>query len=281
MVTYKIGEFELELSSGHIYNYPTLPATYDAVPLAVIMDAIAQFPERIAFIDVGANIGDTAAHVKAWDSRIPYLAIEPSEGFFQLLQKNAKAFSDFHALQALVVPEHLKDRIEFNAGDQTGYTKASVHRTALGIRQVTTDEIISMVDGKIAFKTDTDGFDKEIVNALLDSIKEHVDRVPLIYFEASSESENLSGDLDEWKTLYSRLIDQGYNLLFCKNDGTPYVNVGKCKAAAYSSAAALHISAKLGRMTCHYFDVIAYRDEASTDYLTLRRDWESSWARGQ
>lgn len=124
---------------------------------------------EIVFVDIGANIGDTAklVHSAAGDN-VSFICVEADEAYFPLLQMNTRSMS---AACHLVL-----------AGAETRQFSASAQRNSLGTtsyelgrgaqKQVMrTDDII---DGRQVdiIKIDTDGFELEVLKGMTRTLQE-------------------------------------------------------------------------------------------------------------
>lgn len=134
---------------------------------------------EIVFVDIGANIGDTAklVHSAAGD-KVSFICVEADEAYFPLLQMNTR---NMNASCHLVL-----------AGAETRLLSASAQRNSLGTtsyeigqgsqKQVMrTDDII---DGRHVdiIKIDTDGFELEVLKGLTRTLSE---QNPALFIEFS------------------------------------------------------------------------------------------------
>ncbi len=82
--TYRIGRFELTLPADHpIDRYQKTYRLYDRVLGDIAHAVAAKYPDTTA-IDIGANVGDTAA-LLCRDQDFPVLCIEGSPHFLKYL----------------------------------------------------------------------------------------------------------------------------------------------------------------------------------------------------
>lgn len=274
----KIGNHVIEVPEGHIYTYPDLPREYDKFPISLIMHSIKDLFDP-HFIDIGANVGDTLAHIRARSEGVTVTCIEPSGYFFSLLEKNSKQFKNVTLVNKFVSPKRLRNNLRFQSDNQTGFTKVvdGADADIIDPEKFLNIEDIFIGGRANIIKTDTDGFDLHIIRDALDALQSNYFYVPLIFFEGPSEENFLTSDFREWFTLFSRLVDASYKLLFLRNDGLPYINAGMNADVARSALCSLHIGARNGRSPCHYFDVIAYKLEIENEYLTLETPWPPEW----
>ena len=146
-------------------------------------------------VDVGANVGDTAAEIRA-HSDVPILCVEGDDRFFALLERNAPVLAPVEFEHSFVDAPALA-RIERSAGTA---------RVVPGDRPVRTKGLAQILEDHAAFaepalvKLDTDGFDVPIVLANL----ELLERVrPVLFFEYDPH-------LGATPDVFERLRDIGY-----------------------------------------------------------------------
>ena len=170
LVRYRIGEVELELPLSHpLPFYRNDHAEYDR-PLGIIAAELGG-----PVVDVGANVGDTAATIRA-ETDVPVLCVEGDDWFFSLLERNAPRLGDVELEPAFVsAPE--RGRVERENGTA---------RVLPGDEDLPTKSLAEVLEEHPRFerpalvKLDTDGFDVPIV---LESLDVLVDRKPVLFFE--------------------------------------------------------------------------------------------------
>ena len=128
-------------------------------------------------VDIGANVGDTAAIVRA-HSDVPVLCIEGDDVFFALLERNGEQLGDLELERAFV------------AGSESPTGSGGVERARGTARlvggSVATKPLAAILDEHPRFalpaliKLDTDGMDVPIVLSNLDLIER---LRPVLFFE--------------------------------------------------------------------------------------------------
>lgn len=271
--TVNVGPFEIEVSGNHIYLYPHLPSTYDYVPWNVIHHIIAKANLFGAtLIDVGANVGDTLAHFRRF-SEAPVLCVEPAQNFYDILERNSQQFSNVTLIKKLVVPDDLVGRVSFLSGEQTGASKASSEGDVSWAGEYTTfTELFSSGAGPFIIKSDTDGFDANIIGSALPHISAGSADVPIIFFEGPSEDQMRNGDYLDYIDLCQDLIDLGYSLLTLTNIGMPYA-FSDTKISITAVFEALGAGYRKGLPLCHYYDFIAIQNKYVSDEVSLCSPW--------
>lgn len=168
------------------------------------------FPNAV-IIDVGANIGDTVALCRLAGCDAPFVAVEPSTEFFWYLAQNFKSRPELFAGTTLVnafigPPGARLTACEHNGTARTIALGAeALCDDSLLVPTISFDDLLSHSVSLI--KTDTDGFDAEILANNLDFIRREL---PILWVEIESRSQ-----LDErrWQDLFDALC--GTHELVC------------------------------------------------------------------
>jgi FkbM family methyltransferase len=181
LVRHRIGDVDLLLPLSHelpLYRHDH--PQYDAPLGRLAALAVEKYPD-LAAVDVGANVGDTAAVMRGGAPSMPILCIEGVPRFFELLEWNARRFHPPLDLeQAFVWPRPGRIRAVVEASAGTAHVRAGVG-----------DEIVvQTLSGVLErhpryaaaklLKLDTDGHDAAILRAecdLLDGTQ------PVVFFE--------------------------------------------------------------------------------------------------
>jgi FkbM family methyltransferase len=191
LVRYRIGTVELELPLSH-----ELPFYRKDHP------AYAENVGRIAaelggpVVDIGANVGDTAAIVRA-ASDVPILCVEGDDRFFAILRRNAARIDPPLELEHAYVDAPPRASVERGRGT------ARLVAGGTAVRTRTLAEILSDHPGfaePALVKIDTDGHDVAIVLAEL-QLLEHLR--PALFFEYDP---HLGAD----PVVFQRLAEIGY-----------------------------------------------------------------------
>lgn len=181
---YRVGRFELTLPNDHpLDEYQQRFRLYD-MALGDIAQIVAhKYPDATA-VDIGANIGDSAALI-CRDQNMPVLCIEPSPTFLPYLRRNLSLLS----APTMIVPVLVGAQVSFAP------IEALQPRSGTASLQIVSDPSITRVPirplGDILsehprfarprlLKIDTDGSDFEI---LLSSVEILRATTPVLYFE--------------------------------------------------------------------------------------------------
>ena len=173
----------------------------------------AKYPGAL-FVDVGANVGDSAAIIRAAGARNKIISIEGVERFYAVLRSNAETLRD-------VVPVRCFVGVRRNSGG----VMVRIHRDGNAVvvdgplgQQVagasTSDsawrELSQIVPGNETvklLKTDIEGHDLPLLSANLDFIRRHR---PVIFLELHvSDSDEKSKGVT-WVEVWEQLFGLGY-----------------------------------------------------------------------
>ncbi len=165
IVRYRIGAVELGLPLSHALPLQRKNAPQYGDNLGRLARAVAEKYPGSGIIDVGANVGDSAAIIRAHGVDRPILCIEGDDRFFPVLAANAQGLADVAAVKALVgaQTEAIAGRLERSPGNA---------RVVLGQPNGTPVELRSLADilaeaprfrGFKLIKLDTEGLDVPIV----------------------------------------------------------------------------------------------------------------------
>jgi len=190
-VRYRIDGVELELPLSHqLPFYRAAHPEYDA-PLARIACELGG-----PVVDVGANVGDTAAAIRA-RCGIPILCVEGDERFFALLERNATRLGDVE-LERSFVDAPARGRVE-RAHGTARVVAGDGTLPAKPLKQVLEDH--PRFAAPAVLKLDTDGLDVPILLANLDLLAR---LRPVLFFEYDPH-------LGARPEVFTRLREAGYH----------------------------------------------------------------------
>jgi FkbM family methyltransferase len=227
LVRYRVGSVDLELPLSHeLPFYRHDHPEYDT-PVAAIARELGG-----PVVDVGANVGDTAAAVRV-ETDVPILCVEGDDRYFELLERNAVRLGDVE-LERAFVEAPARGRVERGAGTA---------RIAAGDEELPGKPLASILEAHPRFaspallKLDTDGMDLAILDANLELLA----RIrPTLFFEYDPH-------LGAEPGIFVRLHDAGYRT------ADWYENTGKL-AASVTLPAHLHDD-YVGHAGARYADV--------------------------
>ncbi len=201
IVNYQYKQFNLAILFSHDFpfNFKEFPG-YSQNLAAVTKLLLKKYPNLHA-IDVGANIGDSAAIMQS-EGNVPVLCIEGNPKFLGLLETNTKQMHAISVEPCFVGEEEVMVKAVNNLG--TAY----LEKTNEGISVKTISSIIekhaAFLNTKL-FKIDTDGFDNKIIRGAKDFL---VQSKSSVFFEYDPHFLSLQGErgLD----IYPFLVAIGY-----------------------------------------------------------------------
>lgn len=184
---HNIGAATIELPFSHrLPMYLSWFPTYDRALPRLAARIAAHYPGS-PIIDVGANVGDTAAMLRgAVDSSI--LCVEGDPVFHKLLVSNAKRIGNIEVIGAYAGESHGS----INAASQRkGGTATLVQKPSeLAILRVDDIATGSFAQAKL-LKSDTDGYDAKVLRGAEGLLKE---AKPVLFFEYAPDMLEAKGD---------------------------------------------------------------------------------------
>jgi FkbM family methyltransferase len=211
-------------------------------------------------IDIGANVGDTAAGmVKHSEKNI--LCVEPTQQFFQLCKKNIESFGEKYSSRIRLINAYIAKDVSEN------YQSRVVKGTAIKIKADTKAEaptytVIDLVnreciamDDIALIKVDTDGYDSECIMSIGEKLQEIS---PFLYWENQIDTKE---QFKKYLCMLEYLEKSGYRHFFvfdnfgnflCKVDILGLKNINQYL---------YRILNKKSTLTFYYVDVLACKDE--------------------
>ncbi|HXG27925.1 MAG TPA: FkbM family methyltransferase [Nevskiales bacterium] len=256
----RCGNFEIEAPPEHIL--PQLQPTQPFRDLNIGIAAKylgAKYPGA-TLVDVGANIGDTAAMMATHASN-PLLLIEGSDYFFAYLQRNAARLPNETRLHNCLIGDgkSLSGNLQYWGG--TAYFVESPG--AAGIATRTLSEVAG--DTACFVKIDTDGFDFRIIAASLSWLA----RVqPGVLFENTIRKLQ---DLQDAEDTFARLADAGYaHYVVWDDTGLHMLSTSSLREIADLNRYLYKIWSYDGRRSIYNYDVLCLseRDRDVYDLVT-------------
>ena len=196
----KCGAYEIEAPDSHLLINLLKSQPFRDLCVGVTAKYVsAKYPDG-AIVDIGANIGDTAAIIATY-SQNKLILIEASDYFFDILVRNTSQLPNEIVVKKVLISDGNKVAGSFHHWGGT----ASFVEEAEGKKQIKTERLSDIADEKVCLiKTDTDGYDFRI---LIDSLEYLASVHPAILFENQIRTNQ---DLNCADELYSRLMEIGY-----------------------------------------------------------------------
>ena len=250
-----IGNFELELPNGHNLAeiYKNKPE-YQFTPWKHIASILAKNGLDIPLLDIGANIGDSAAHYRSHcSSEIIRLEADPT--FFSYLEKNSKTLGNVKNVAALVV-KNSKKNYKFMKGNQTGHIAASREKAEIyqGLKLEMSDVLNLNKNEPCVLKTDCDGYDEVLIGEAIKLI-DGKQEFPVIFTEGPSENQMKKGKWKKYNRLIRELIKRDYIVHIYSNHGEIFTSTTSPKTVK-NYFKELQKGLRVRKGMCHYFDFI-------------------------
>lgn len=251
---YEVRGFKLQLPTEHaLPRYQAAHRLYDRF-IGVLGDCL---PQDSLVLDIGANIGDSAAALCGTGMK-RVICVEGSKSFFQFLTRNAQLIeargNRITCVRAIVGPEEASGFIE--EANSTGKTVIS----ETGSPMMSLDRIAEAVCGgqcaPILIKVDTDGYDAAVIMSGRHLIWDHQ---PLLFWENEViDDDNLRTYYDTYDFLYKSsytvytVFDNFGNVMIDSTDRN-----GLRDIARYITT----LNDGLSTRTIYYVDVLASTDK--------------------
>lgn len=198
--TLTIGKFDIKFPSGHILPSIWRSDSKRNLALGIVAGELSKKYPRKPVIDIGANVGDTAALIASY-SQAPLVLVEPSDLYFPFLIRNTAGFRNEITVHKAFV---------FANTEKSGsliHEAGTAHFAPGAGDDVACISLTRLAENPSLIKVDTDGFDYEILLANLEFIRT---KYPALYFENSIYSDD---DLRSANKLAIELTSAGYQFL--------------------------------------------------------------------
>lgn len=219
MKRYPFGKFLLEVPDNHgIVQIHKDAVLYDRA-FGFILEAIGKSSPTGVMLDIGANVGDTAAFFASYVNN-PIISVEGSPEFIEFFKRNQRYFGDQVTLiEGFVYAEALGAlNLSYQGSAGTGGMAVSDSTGLPHSRLISTDSLIKMAnDGNrelCLVKSDTDGMDGFIVS-------DFVDKTDAALFFECDTVEVMEGVANPWPALFRRLTEKSYSIVIFDNFGLP------------------------------------------------------------
>jgi FkbM family methyltransferase len=254
-VSYTIGAFPIQLPAGHLLPfYQQKHLRYDR-----FLPHLAQaLPPGSTVVDVGANCGDSLAAMASSNPSLHYICIEAHPSFFSLLQSNILSMKERQPqLQADALRELIgKDgahAILTGSGGTMHAVEANIGDGAMQAKSL--DSVLRVLPPKTSIsllKTDTDGWDHDVILSGTELIKNHV---PLIFFECQYANQQ---QLDGFMKAIDWLIRIDYSSWFVFDNFGDFVLEATNRDTLQSLIGYIHRqNSGVSTRTIHSMDILA------------------------
>jgi FkbM family methyltransferase len=252
-ISFNIGRFNLSAPQGHLLPRVLRSHPGYAANLGRLAGHLCPFFDQNMMLDVGANIGDSAAIVRNASEDIRIICIEGSDEYYPYLERNTQQIGEVELIKAYVGE---KDE-EIEAQLNTGLGTLQIRHQPGSVLQIQTLDSLATIHRNIQkvnlIKTDTDGYDLRILRGGLNLIKRCT---PVLFFEYDAV---YFDELEEDGPGFLRLLrDMGYQtIIFYDNYGRLIAMTGLGQTDTLESLL-LYIKDKKGMF--QYYDVCVFHN---------------------
>jgi len=264
---YQIENFKIWLPFSHkLPEYQRLFKNYDK-KLKVILKNLEKFKKTSVIIDIGANVGDTAAVFRSYSSaRI--VCIEGEEFFLNYLRRNSKIIPNIEIVETFVIGNNGKLMGEVRRTDGTAkIITSSVFEN--GVQMLNTKPLMKIlkeneIDPEMIdlIKIDTDGFDFNILQGNRDII-EMVKPNLFFEYDISFNKEDFEASVK----VISILENLGYKFIVYDNFGNLLDFVTKECTMKFTRFNQYLMSCRVNGGGIYYFDLFATVDQSLADKI--------------
>lgn len=221
-------------------------------------------------IDIGANVGDTAALIRK-AGKIPVLCIEGDSELLSILAENAAVMGAGIAIEksfvgtegqavdvALIVDRGRNASLKAAIKDDGSIKLRSLRNILVDHPEFSQAKLL---------KTDTEGFDFDILRQSLDFIR---GSKPVIFFEYDPGFE--SAEPDAGLEIIGALINAGYSdFIYYDNYGNFLIHANASQLNILTDLHNYLASNRAFGIAVYYFDVCAFHEQDTDLALELRR----------
>lgn len=261
---YVIGQYRIMLPPGHMLDlYQERFKNYDK-KLPAIAGLVELKYSAISIIDIGANIGDTAAALRNVCSA-PIICIEGNKTYIPILESNISSIPGITRVIpkfiGLDVDDGLGELITINGTahidrqNQRGLIDSQLAEESFITYHQVLESNLDLPEVRLV-KIDTDGFDFKII---LRSINQLAKNKPIIFFEFDP-SFSPKYEKDEALNAINALVYGGYaHYIIYDNFGNYLFSLSENVVEAFKDIYSfLHQSAESGGGSIVYFDVCCF-----------------------
>jgi len=170
-----ISNYKLKMNRLHIIEFMQKHNPEYNKHLPRIVKAVALKYPKLTVVDIGANIGDTAAYILD-TVKVPIICIEGSDLYFDILNDNIKQFQNVTAYKTFLGESDKQKGASIETKIGTAIIKVNEHNDESGSIQLDTfDQFLQKnnIDAQNikCIKIDTDGFDVKILRGSTEHLK--------------------------------------------------------------------------------------------------------------
>lgn len=201
----KVGNFNLLANGSHLIDYYLREFKYYSRNLARIAKYLESKYVVYTIIDVGANIGDTIALLRTEGVNQLIHSVEGDPIYISLINRNLSLFEQVKIHPVFLGEESRKERVFI---DHTNGTANISTGSGTTMSVVKLDDLVDehIIEDVKLLKTDTDGFDFNILRGAFDLIERDK---PVLFFEYDAVF--LKQQNDDGLSIFKDLLNLGYN----------------------------------------------------------------------
>jgi FkbM family methyltransferase len=265
---YTVGRTKLMLPADHALDrYQARWKRYDRALGEIARIVQGKYPGFCA-VDIGANVGDSAALISAYDD-VPTLCIEGTEAFLPFLRENARRIHQHVTVEVAFVGDDAVAASFALQNNQVGSAKLVAGSGQGDIQVKRLDQLLADSAGferPRLLKIDTDGFDFQIIMssvALLRDIK------PVVFYEYAP-FEQPNGVVDGIRSFQALAQADYRHFIVYDNFGNFLIHLDAENVAQFIDLNAYLCSNRAYGVAVHYFDLCAFAAEDFDLFDTLR-----------
>jgi FkbM family methyltransferase len=219
--TKRIGSFRMNLDLRYSVDLKVNYGVYEPDTIAAIRRHVRA---GMTTVDVGAHIGYIALVLgECVGTQGKVHAIEPSEGTFERLSANLALNESMQIVpHRLAVGEEEAEMVEMRLPPGYPVTRQGRGTPSQRVTVRTLDSLLASEERVDFIKTDTDGYEHEVLRGALGTIAKHR---PLILFELAPDHLRRSGC--EPETLFELLATRGYRFTDLLDEAIDPVSVAQ------------------------------------------------------
>lgn len=271
---HQVGAFTLILPNDHnLDTYQSTWRRYDTA-LGYISQAIFKKYLNSTAIDIGANVGDTAALIRTYNKDVPLLCVEGNPEFIFYLEKNSQQISNVQIAKCFIGDDDRE--VDAEKISSQGGTASVLEAVKTGAKQIIPMQSLATLlqnyprfQASKLLKVDTDGYDFTIIQSSLEILKTYQ---PVLFFEYDIFV-TPNGGRKSLSTLQA-LMEIGYErFIIYDNFGNYLLSLTAADGDRFHDLNAYLRSnhQKSGRAVVYYFDICAFSQQDIDLFEQIRR----------
>ena len=249
-----IGDVEIVLPPEHaLPEHRALFALYD-VALGDIAQSVVELDEAALGVDIGANVGDSAAVIRS-RCAMPLVCIEVDHLYFEYLRRNAQKIGGLTLINAAVGLEDqtVAGEIRREAGT-AAIVDGTLQLRTRRLSDLLTDARVDLQRVKLV-KIDTDGYDFDVLMGSRDILES---QRPSLFFEYLVTDER---SLAESVAVVQLLDSYGYRFIVYDNYGNTLAAVTRDIPERMAEISRFLLSSQTNGGGVGYADIFATVDD--------------------